>query len=653
MIDRFTLEHGGVRYGVFPRRDIVVIGNERAAERIATELLRTPRDRANIRDLLEGQLGVGRVDRPKDLFFALVRALVSGRLQLIRAADAARLLDEPQYEPLIDPLRPDPSEPLRPERPVTPVVDPPRPAPPEPPPPPVLPPPLPTWLAFEIVDQDGAPLLAEYSCTVAGQSHAGKMQPNVVRLDDLPPSEEARLRLDAFRYATPRRPGPPRDTATGADVTIEHLGDPHILSIPLGRQTRIVVELAKATVFTLGSYDLDHELFVPGMLSYDEAAAEGISGLGCLAQMLDYARAHPERSVLVVGHTDTAGSKSHNEELSKRRAERVRALLAADMDAWIDGCLADGERSDLAAYLRWAAQRFGWDCDPGRGDSLPPAALARYRQQAEPTLGITVRPDAKIGADDWRIGYGLLDLALSEELDLTLPELAELRSGLRWAEPATIGVGEHWPIVDVGRNDLRSPTNRRTEVCFLVPNRIPGGAEATPGANLYGPDSLVWLDYIDPEPRTVLPVSLVSTDDHPVPCTPLKLVSEAGRVRYGHLDEDGYTLLIDVQVGAFNIYYLDHDDIQAKVWAARFDVAQRNADVDAVRHVLELPPPVLQAVAREYGERFAGGDPEALPRQARALADNPGREIELDWLLWRAGWPDEVEYDQPGIRRDA
>ena len=45
-------------------------------------------------------------------------------------------------------------------------------------------------------------------------------------------------------------------------------------------------------------------------------------------------REHPDRTLAVEGFTDSVGSSLVNEELSRRRAEAVRAAL---MDAGIDG----------------------------------------------------------------------------------------------------------------------------------------------------------------------------------------------------------------------------------------------------------------------------------------------------------------------------
>lgn len=46
-----------------------------------------------------------------------------------------------------------------------------------------------------------------------------------------------------------------------------------------------------------------------------------------LDRLAEYLRAHPERTVLIEGHTDSVGSEEYNLELSRQRAESVRAAL--------------------------------------------------------------------------------------------------------------------------------------------------------------------------------------------------------------------------------------------------------------------------------------------------------------------------------------
>jgi outer membrane protein OmpA-like peptidoglycan-associated protein len=65
-------------------------------------------------------------------------------------------------------------------------------------------------------------------------------------------------------------------------------------------------------------------LFQPGQATLDaRATAE-------LHQVADYLKANPDRRVLIEGFTDSTGSATLNEQLSKERADAVRLALAGD-----------------------------------------------------------------------------------------------------------------------------------------------------------------------------------------------------------------------------------------------------------------------------------------------------------------------------------
>jgi hypothetical protein len=520
-------------------------------------------------------------------------------------------------------------------------------APPPPPPRPPEDPSTPHFVGFTVVDQDGAPLRGTYRFEIDGAATEGELGEVPVRREPVPLDAAASVTLEPTGYHARTRPAPAGGEATG-DHHVDVAASLGPVPLAIDRTSRIVVRVPKATVFTVPAYALDLEVFRPGWLWFDDAAGEGYSGLGCVAGALAYAREHPERYVLVVGHTDTSGTKSHNREVAERRAAHLAALLRADVEAWVASCVAFAELADLCAHIQWAARRFGWPCDTAIVAKSTPEqrqALAQWRHQASVVTGIVVDPDAPTGADDWRVAYALFDLALAEELDLDLAALASLRAGLRWSTPAIVGAGELWPREMVGVNGVTSAVNRRTEIMFATVSEIPGGAGDPPGSALFGDDAWLWLDYIDPEPRTALPLSLRSKEGYPVPSTPFRLVSDAGRVRFGWLGPGGDTVVDDVAVGGFRVHWIDADDVTTKIWASRCDAALAAGEVAPLRALLGHPPALVQAVARVYGERFAGGDPDALARSVRALVDGTDDAIDVDLLLFEAGFAGEREYD--------
>lgn len=66
-----------------------------------------------------------------------------------------------------------------------------------------------------------------------------------------------------------------------------------------------------------------------------------------LKRLVEIAASYPESEVLIVGHTDTAGSEAYNLELSGQRAEVMKAYLCDDADAWLgyyDASVAEAKR---------------------------------------------------------------------------------------------------------------------------------------------------------------------------------------------------------------------------------------------------------------------------------------------------------------------
>lgn len=504
------------------------------------------------------------------------------------------------------------------------------------------------FVGFVVADQDGLAVRGRYQFDLDGAVQDGDLGHEIVRKEPVSTGAHASVTLWPIGYISPTRPGPPSAVEAQGDHVVDVASEVGPFPLDVGKTTRIVVRVPKATVFTLPAYALDLEVFRPGWLWFDAIASVGVSGLGCLAQMLAYAREHPARHVLVVGHTDTSGSKSHNRGVAERRAIHLAALLRADMEGWVASCEQHAELPDFAAHVQWAARRFGWPCEGGIVAESSPAfreATALWRERAADVAGIHVDPEAPVGADDWRIAYALLDVALAEELDLDFAALASLRTGLRWCAPAIVGAGELWPRELVGKNGTKSAVNRRTEVMFATVAEVPGGAGDPAGESLYGDDAWLWLDHVDPELRAALPLGLVSNDGYAVPATPFKIASEHGRVRHGSLGPQGETVVEDVAAGAFRVYWTAPDDVTAKIWAQRCETALRAQDAPLLRRFLGHAPALVQAVAVVWAERFAGGHPEALAAAIRSVVPGGDDAPALDFLLDGAGFPGRTRYE--------
>ncbi len=213
-------------------------------------------------------------------------------------------------------------------------------------------------------------------------------------------------------------------------------------------------------------------------------------GLGALIVILEFAREHPNKLVLIAGHTDTAGSDAHNLELSEKRARNVQLWLSGDVDAWAADCQANYEIADFKAVHLWAHQQLGWNCDPGEIDDQwhTQAKVARdvFRTQCEALLEIELEHHVKQNEADWRAIDDLYALIVARYLELSVEELAELRKSIVFTDPATLACGEEFPRERPTVDDEANATNRRVEVIFFEPNEVPDLAAEPLGVSLYG-----------------------------------------------------------------------------------------------------------------------------------------------------------------------
>ena len=76
------------------------------------------------------------------------------------------------------------------------------------------------------------------------------------------------------------------------------------------------------------------------LFEYDKADLKP-GAMHSLEPLMTFLREHPDRTLLIEGHTDSTGSDSYNLELSQRRAEAVRNFLSSNGIS-VDRILARG-----------------------------------------------------------------------------------------------------------------------------------------------------------------------------------------------------------------------------------------------------------------------------------------------------------------------
>ena len=97
-----------------------------------------------------------------------------------------------------------------------------------------------------------------------------------------------------------------------------------------------IVEIEGLEIKMVGAKEIADDLSALGHIAlygirFDTDSAnlkpESLETLGELAK---YLKAHPEREIMIVGHTDNQGTLDYNIDLSTRRAEAVRGHLVKD-----------------------------------------------------------------------------------------------------------------------------------------------------------------------------------------------------------------------------------------------------------------------------------------------------------------------------------
>ncbi len=177
---------------------------------------------------------------------------------------------------------------------------------------------------------------------------------------------------------------------------------------------------------------------------------------------------HEGATLLIVGHTDTAGDPAYNDALAQERAEATAAYLTDDVEGWYRWY-----GSGVAAEKRWGAgeDQLMLAALPDAGERAEGEGQVRWFQR---TRGLTVDGIAGSETRHALIGeYMALD-------GTSLPRSIEL---------VTHGCGENFPREDAGDGQAE-PDNRRIEVFFFADGHgvqpPPPGERSAPGSLEYG-----------------------------------------------------------------------------------------------------------------------------------------------------------------------
>ena len=288
----------------------------------------------------------------------------------------------------------------------------------------------------------------------------------------------------------------------GPEVTELRTGESH--KVVVGRKIAEQLEFDDA-LFRLMSAVLLPEAQNPGAAPTEPDGTRP-TAMDLLAASLRYAELHPDRKVLITGHTDTSGGDEYNQDLSEFRAAAVYAVLANEGSSREDfGDLCHGPHlqgkekkqqvlyDDRVQVLNWVAATFGWPCSTSGeyGDYLRAVKAFQSAYNTEGNEGHPVEQlavDGDFGMASWRAVFDCYQVRLAEKLEITAQELRRLQQKVRgqFLSPPLVGCGENKPKEMAGVDNYRSQTNRRVEMLFFAPGHEPKTpclrGECDPGA---------------------------------------------------------------------------------------------------------------------------------------------------------------------------
>ncbi len=239
-------------------------------------------------------------------------------------------------------------------------------------------------------------------------------------------------------------------------------------------------------------------------------------GLSVLSACLYHARHNDEQKVLIAGHADTSGPDPHNFKLSKKRADAVLHALLGERDAWVAIAKDTGKTEDYQLILKWFAQVYKWDCDPGKVDNIKgpktTTAVRNFQTSYNSAFDGKLAVDGSVGKQTWGAIFDVYMDVLQNQLETDEAGLSDFRACLKWLDPGlkTVGCGEQFPIEEARRDNYKSEINRRVEILFFDPGQEPQLVYCKPSCQaiyceIYNPKMYDW-DVIDVPPFVPKPI---------------------------------------------------------------------------------------------------------------------------------------------------
>jgi len=205
----------------------------------------------------------------------------------------------------------------------------------------------------------------------------------------------------------------------------------------------------------------------------DDAQDTRVTALAVLAAVYKHLEGHPERKVLVTGHTDKSGSDAYNLTLSQKRADNVLALIKGDKEAWVKSCLDHTKVEDHQQLLKWMFEDHGWDCDPGAIDNQSgPAtrgATQKFKERYNTDFGQSIAANGNFDRAAWEAFHDVYERELLLSMGWTQVDMDGVRLQLQLIDSGAVGCGESWPVT----SQNKSRVDRRVEIMLFDPGEEP------------------------------------------------------------------------------------------------------------------------------------------------------------------------------------
>ncbi len=235
-----------------------------------------------------------------------------------------------------------------------------------------------------------------------------------------------------------------------------------------------VLEMPAAVVHTVQFLEMVDSIF------HHRSAVPFLDSSGVLTNGLAAVFVRVEQNagkeVVLYGHTDTSGEPDYNYDLSRKRAEALKALLDNNREDWKRSVDFSSKVEDYQATLKALSQTHGWPTDPGKVDNISgqktAAAVKAFQSEYNERFDGSLVVDGIMGPNTWGAVFDVLrsviESSVKKQTGGDIPAITYAYGG-----DAVYPCGESFPIEAAQNSNYRSKTNRRVEIIFFDQGSTP------------------------------------------------------------------------------------------------------------------------------------------------------------------------------------